>query len=91
LRRAVGKGFELVVALAREVDLRIAVAVEVLARDAHSPDLERLPAVGRGVQAWLFARDHLPELLLAAAVVAVVVAVVADAEVAPARAVPIAE
>ena len=46
LRGPVGQGLELVVALARQVDLRVAVAGEVLAGDPHPPDLHVLPAVG---------------------------------------------
>ena len=50
LRRPGGQGLQLVVALAGEVDLRVAVAGQVLAGDAHAPDPQRLPAVGGGVQ-----------------------------------------
>ena len=49
--RAVGEGLELVVALARQEDLGVAVARDVLAGDAHAPDLHRHPAVGRRVEA----------------------------------------
>ena len=51
LRRPVGERLQLVVALARQVDLGIAVAGDVLAGDAHAPDLQRPPAVGLGVRA----------------------------------------
>ena len=89
--RAVGERLQDVRALAGQEDLRPPVAVEVLAGDAHAPDPERLPAiVGRVQRRWL-ARCHAPELLLAVAQVAVVVAVVADAQVALAGSVPVAE
>ena len=86
---AVGERLELVVALAGQVHLRVAVAGEVLAGDAHAPDLQRAPAVVRGVRARRLARLDPPELLLAVA--SVVVAVVADPQVAPAGPVPVAE
>ena len=46
LRRTGEQRLELVVALAREVDLRQPVARQVLARDPHAPDLHARPAVG---------------------------------------------
>ena len=88
VRGAIGQGLELVVALAREVDLRIAVAGEILAGDAHAPDLHVLPAVGLAVLARRLPGLDAPELLAA---VPVVMAVVADPQVPAPRAVPVAE
>ena len=47
---SVGERLQLVVALARQVHLRVAVPGDVLAGDPHSPDLQRLPAVRLGVR-----------------------------------------
>ena len=61
-----GQRLELVVALAGQVDVGIAVAGHVVAGDAHAPDLHRDPAVGAGVEARGLARCDPPELVLAA-------------------------
>ena len=88
--RSIGEGLELVRRLAREVDLGQAVAREVVAGDAHALDLRPRPALFRGVRVgWLTGRDP-PELLLADGL-AVVRAIVADPEIAPARPIPITE
>ena len=88
--RPVGQRHELVVGHAREVVLGIAVTGDVVAGDAHALELHALPALlarpGGGRLAWFDA----PELLLAL-LGWVVLAVVGDAQVAPARAVPVAE
>jgi hypothetical protein len=89
LARPGGQGLQLVVALAGEIHLGVAVAGDVLAGDPHAPDLRRHPAVGVGVQARLLAGRHPPELFLA--VGAVVVTIVADPQVATAGPVPVAE
>src|SRR4029079_668661 len=88
-RLAVRERLELVVALARQVVLGIAIAGEVLAGDAHPPDPQGLPALITAVQPRRDAGLDPPELLLA--ILAVVVAVVGDAEVPAAGAIPIAE
>ena len=88
-RGAVGERLEAVRADAREVDLGVAVAGEVLAGDAHAPDLDLLPALVARVEPGVLAGREPPELLLA--LVVVVVPVVRDAQVAAARAVPVAE
>ena len=77
-------------ALAGEVDLRVAVAGHVVARDAHAPQAQQGPAVGGRVGPRRHARLEPPELL-ATDVVVVVLAVVADPQVAPSRSVPVAE
>ena len=88
LLRPHGQRLELVVALAGEVVLGVAVAGQVLAGDPHPPDLHRDPAVVGGVGAWRHAPVDPPELVRA---VDVVVAVIRHAEVALSRAVPVAE
>ena len=86
--RSVGECLQLVVALAGEEDLGIAVAGDVGTGDAHPPDAQRAPAVGLGVRAWCRLGIDAPQLIRA---VAVVVAVVGHAQVAPARTAPVAE
>src|SRR5205823_65504 len=81
---------ELAVVLAREVDLRKAVAGQVVRGDAHALDLGRKEAIGGRV----FPRDDAgldPPQLLPPEARRVVVAVVADTEVHPAGPVPVAE
>ena len=65
LGRAVFERLELVVALAREEHLGVAVAGQVLTGDAHAPDLQRAPSVGLGVLARRLAGRDPPQLLLA--------------------------
>ena len=84
------EGLERVRALAREIDLRVAVAGQVVARDAHAPQPQQGPAVGRGVGPRRHPRLEPPQLLPADRL-AVVMAVVADPEVPAARSVPVAE
>ena len=86
--RSVGQGLQLVVALAGDEDLGVAVAGEVPAGDAHAPEVQRLPAVGLGVGAGRLAGLDAPHLVLA---VEVVVAIVGDPQVATAGPAPVAE
>ena len=91
LRWSAGESLEDVRTLARQVRVGIAVAVDVIAADAHALDPDRLPAIRGRVLAGCLARRDPPELLLAVAQVAVVVAVVADPEVPPPGPIPVAE
>src|SRR4249919_1008162 len=79
---------ELVVTLAGDEHLGTAVSGEVLAGDAHPPELQWSPTVSLGVEARRFARGYLPQLLGPGAVV---VPVVRQAEVAFSRSGPVAE
>ena len=88
LRRTVRQGLQLVVGLARQVDLRVRVAGEVLAGDAHAPDPQQGPTLVAGVEPRGLAGFDPPQLFLA---VPVVVAVVGHPQIAPARPVPVAE
>jgi hypothetical protein len=88
-RGSVRQRLELVVTLAGQVVLGIAVAIEVLVGDTHAPDPQRLPALRLGVEPRRDARIDAPELFLA--VLAVVVAVVGDAQVAAAGPIPVTE
>ena len=88
LGRAVVERLELVVALAREEHLRVAIVRHVLTGDSHAPDLQRTPPVGLGVLARRLVGRDAPELLLA---LAVVVPVVRHAQVALAGPAPVAE
>ena len=88
LRGSVGEGLELVVALARQVDLGVSVTRHVLARDAHAPDAKHPPALVPRVEPRRLTGLEPPELLLAATVV---VAVVRDTQVATTGSIPIAE
>ena len=90
-RRVAGQGLQLVVRLAREEVLRVAIARDIGARDTHAPHLDRRPAVVGRVEPGRLARRDPPELLLAGRGLAVVVAIVADPQVASAGAVPVAE
>src|SRR5215213_10027120 len=83
-----GQRLELIVALARQVNLRIAVRGQVEGRDAHAPDLCPNPTVGIRVSARRLARFDPPQLFLA---VDVVLAIVAQSEVAATGAIPVAE
>ena len=91
LGRAIRQGLQLVVGLARQVVVGVAIARDVIARDAHAPDVHVRPALLLGVKPRRLAARHAPELLLAVTVIAVVVPVVAHAQVTPAGAIPIAE
>src|SRR5437870_5228926 len=78
-----------VVGLAREIDLGIAVAVEVVARDPHSVHLKIHPAVVRRVERRRRTCRNAPELLLAVGW-QVVLLVVAHAKIHPAGPAPVA-
>ena len=84
----VGQGLELVVGLAGEVDLGVAVVGQVVAGDAHAEDAQPLPPLIASPEARRRTGLDPPELLLP---VAVVVAVVRDPQVAPTGSVPVAE
>src|SRR5438034_368290 len=60
-----GERLQPVVGLTREIDLRVAIAVEVVARDPHTVHLKVHPAVVSRVQRRRDARRNTPELLLA--------------------------
>ena len=75
--RTIDQRLEHVVGLVGQEDLRPAIAVDVLAGDAHAPDPQELPALIPGVQPRRLTGGHLPELLLAIGQVAVVVMIVA--------------
>ena len=79
---------QLVVTLAGDEHLWIAVARHVQAGDAHPPDLHRAPTIRLGVRPGRLARRDPPELLLT---VHVVVTVVRQAQIALPGAAPVAE
>ena len=83
-----GQGLELVVSLAGDIHVRIAIAGDVIAGDAHAPDLHPHPAIRVRVEPrWLVSGDA-PQLVLP---VEVVMAVVGHSQVASAGPVPVAE
>ena len=69
LLRRTGKHLQLVVGHAGQEIIRVAIAIEVSACNAHAPDAQRLPAVGFGIKARRLAGENAPELLLAAFVI----------------------
>ena len=83
------EGLQAIGSDAGEVGLGVAVLRQVLAGDAHAPDLYLLPALLARVQPGRLVGEHLPELVLAIRVE--VVAVVRDTQVAAPGAAPIAE
>ena len=82
LGRPVGEGLQLVVALTRQVHLRIAVAGDVRAGDAHPPDLQAAPPVGLRVLLRGFAPVDAPQLV---GPIEVVVPVVGHSQIALGR------
>ena len=90
LGRTQGESLQSIVGLAREEDLRITVAGEVVARDAHPLHLDGDPPVVRRIERRRLVRGDAPELLLALGR-QVIVLVVAHAEIHSPGAVPIAE
>ena len=91
MRRPVEQGLEHVRALARQVGVRIAVVVHVVARDPHPVEPDGDPPVVGGVEPRRLPGRDPPQLVLPVGQVAVVLAIVADPEVAPPRPVPVAE
>ena len=83
-----GRQMARVVALAGDEKLGDPVVGDILAGNAHTPDLHLLPAVGRCIETRLFSRGYAPQLLGS---VDVVVAVVGDAQIDAARPGPVGE
>src|SRR5437867_4472386 len=90
LGRTQRESLQSIVGLAREKDLRITVAGQVVARDAHPLYLYGHPSIVRGVQRRRLTRRDAPELLLTLGR-QVVVLVVAHSKIDSAGPTPVAE